>query len=245
MLHYNLRMINIAIVEDDNKAAALLQGYLNDYRKAHGEAFEIKRFSDAVSFLTNYRPDYDIIFMDIEMPHLTGMEAAYELRKVDRNVVLIFVTGMAQFAVKGYEVDALDYIVKPLGYKNFSLKLQKALNIVKSNEQVELVINQAGGMRRISTREIYYIEVLGHKLNYYMQNEVFSGYGSLAKLSEKLTSYHFMRCNNCYLVNPKHIISVEKLDVTMRNGVKLQISHPRKKTFMSELADWLGCGNFI
>ncbi len=71
----------------------------------------------------HYRADYDIVFMDIELPGINGMEAAHRLREIDQQVILIFVTNMAQFAVKGYEVDALDYIIKPAQYGPLSIKL--------------------------------------------------------------------------------------------------------------------------
>lgn len=238
-------MINVAIVEDDNAAAKLLSDMLLDYQIAGGEKFNVVRFNDAVSFLTNYRQVYDIIFMDIEMPGMSGMDAAFKLRESDRKVILIFVTNMAQFAVKGYEVDAMDYLLKPVNYQNFSLKLKKAVNILKAGESGEIVITQASGIIRIPAKDVLYVEVLGHKLIYHTQAENFSGYGSLSELEEKLKDYRFMRCNNCYLVNPKYIMSVQGFTVSMRNGDRLQISHPRKKEFMAGLADWLGQGNFI
>ncbi len=238
-------MINVAIVEDNISAAKALEDCVKTYQASFGEQFNIIHFPDAISFLTNYRPIYDIVFMDIEMPNLDGLEASYKLRKFDNKAILIFVTNMAQFAVKGYEVDALDFIVKPVSYQNFYLKLKKAIDIIKSNQDVELVVNQQSGMIRLSSKEIYYVEVSGHKLIYHTAAETVSGYGALSELEVKLKKFCFMRCNSCYLVNPKYISSVQNYTVYMRNGDELQISHPKKKAFMTELADWLGQGNSI
>ncbi len=239
-------MINIAIVEDDDKAAETLLGCLNKYRHESGEAFEAVRFAEAESFLdTCRRQAFEIVFMDIEMPGMSGMEAAAKLREFDKKMVLIFVTNMAQYAVKGYEVNAMDYVLKPVNYPHFAIKIKKALDIVKTGENVEIIITQASGIKKLPVNNLFYIEVQGHKLLYHTVDGDEGGYGSLSDLSEKLKRYNFLRCNNCYLVNPKYIASVQGFTVLMKNGDALQISHPRKKAFMTELADWLGQGNFI
>ncbi len=238
-------MINISIVEDDNTASQLLQEYIKRYEQKIGEHFTIKTFSDAINFLSDYKNVYDIIFMDIELPGLNGMNAALKLRAFDKQAVLIFVTNMAKFAVKGYEADALDFMVKPINYHDFSLKLQKAISIVNANSKTELIVNRSSGFVRIPIRDISYIEVMGHKLKYHIDQEIITGSGSLSELEQKLKPFNFMRCKSCFLVNPKYIESVEGYNINMRNGDILKISYPKKKAFMSQLAEWLGQGNFI
>jgi DNA-binding LytR/AlgR family response regulator len=238
-------MINIAIVEDDDSAALVLRDYLTYYQEKNDIQFDVKRFNDALSFLSDRRVLYDIIFMDIELPNLNGMDAALKLREFDKQSVLIFVTNMAQFAVKGYEADALDFMVKPISYQDFSLKIAKAINIVRSNADIELVIARMDGFLRLSARKIIYIEVTGHKLSYHTIDGEIVASGSLSKLEAKLKPNNFMRCNSCYLVNPKYIQSVQGYDLLMSNGDVLKISRPRKKQFMTDLANWLGQGNFI
>ena len=238
-------MINIAIVEDDDSAALILRDYLTYYQEKNDIQFDITRFNDALSFLSDRRVLYDIIFMDIELPNLNGMDAALKLREFDKESVLIFVTNMAQFAVKGYEAGALDFMVKPINYQDFSLKMDKAINIVKTNAEIELVIRKVDGFVRLSTKKIIYIEVTGHTLCYHTTEGDIIASGSLSKMEDKLRPYNFMRCNSCYLVNPKYIQSVQGYDLLMSNGDVLKISRPRKKQFMTDLANWLGQGNFI
>lgn len=236
-------MIKIAIVEDNKIASDTLLEYLNIYSEKSGETFESIVFRDAISFLTGYKSVYDIVFMDIELPHLDGMAAAAKLRQVDKKILLIFVTNMAQFAVKGYEVDALDYIVKPVGYSNFELKLKKAVALVKSNTDT-ITINKAGGLIRLPAREVKFIEATAIKLSITptrtkckVEENLFPNWRS------NFCPYGFLRCNNCYLVNVRQIESVQGYVITMYGGEEVQISRPRKKNFMTELADWLGKGN--
>ena len=112
-------MIRVAIVEDEDIAARQLEQCLQQYESGHDIRFSSCRFRDALEFLEQYQPLYDLIFMDIGMPGLDGMEAAVRLRAMDSVTPLIFVTSMVQYAVRGYEVDALDFVVKPVRYPTF------------------------------------------------------------------------------------------------------------------------------
>lgn len=237
-------MFKIAIVEDNAAAAGKLDGFLKRYAEENREQFEITVFGDAFDFLDGYRQIYDMVFMDIELPGMDGMEAAGRLRQIDRKVTLIFVTNMAGFAVKGYEVDAADYVVKPVHYGDFELKLKRVIARHKEADEAILVVRQ-GGYLRLRLREIRYVEVRGHKLIFHTQDGEVSGSGTLLETEEKLKDKGFLRCNKCYLVNQKHIAAVEGYALIMSGGEELQISRPRKKAFMSELAEVMGNENVL
>lgn len=237
-------MFKIAIVEDNRAATEKLQGYLERYAQENGEMFDIMTFEDALSFLDSYRRIYDMVFMDIELPFINGMEAAKRLREIDQQVILIFVTNMAQFAVKGYEVDALDYLVKPIHYGDFEMKLRRAVFRLKDAQEAILVQRQSG-MVRLRVQEISYIEVRGHTLIFHTDTGEISGSGTLHELEAKLKDKGFLRCNKCYLVNQRHIAAVQGYTLVMAQGEELQISRPRKKTFMSELAESMGNENVL
>lgn len=235
-------MITIAIVEDDAREATILEEYIKKYGKENNEKFRIEKYSDAINLLDNYKPVYDIIFMDIEMSYLNGMEAAIKLRKVDNVVTLIFVTNMANYAIKGYEVDALDFIVKPVRYSTFTMKFKKALARISANEEINIVVSRREGIVRLTSRQIVYIEVAGHKLTYHLNDGVLEGHGSLTDLEKQLRICDFLRCHSSYLINPQYISHVEGYTVSMTNGDVLRISRPRKKKVMIQLAELLGEG---
>ena len=127
-------MIAVAIVEDEESASKQLTEYINRYGKEQGEQFQVSLFSNVGSFLEPYKK-VDIVFMDIIMPGLNGMDGARQMREIDPETKIVFVTNMAQYAVQGYEVDALDFVVKPVNYKDFSYKMNRVVKAVKNHRR--------------------------------------------------------------------------------------------------------------
>ena len=107
-------MIRIALVEDEAEVRAQLQGYVQRHTRQYGTEFAVTEFADGMELLDDYRPVYDILFLDVEMKHLDGMETARRVRELDKDVIIVFITNMAQYAIGGYAVGALDYVLKPV-----------------------------------------------------------------------------------------------------------------------------------
>lgn len=176
------------------------------------------------------------------MEDLDGVSAARLLRKRDRSVTLIFVTNMAQFAIKGYEVDALDFIVKPVKYYDFAFRLKKAVSRLNEKEEQYLPVSIAGGgVVKLTVSHIKYVEVMKHRIVYHTEDGDFETYGTLKEVEGKLPARHFSRCNSCYLINLKFVASVCDYTCDVA-GEKLRISQPRKKEFMKALSDYIGGG---
>ena len=228
-------MTRIAIVEDEAAVREQLAGYVQRYTRQYGTPFEVTEFADGMEILEDYRPQFDIIFLDVEMKHLDGMETARRIRERDGGVLIVFITNMAQYAIRGYAVGALDYVLKPVPYFAFSQQLQKALGQLEKRERHYLAVAVDGGMRRLDAAEIYYLESEGHKVHFYTEKENFVVPGTLKNYEEKLVGRAFARCNSGYLVNLAQVSGVQQ-DMVQVGPYALQISRPRRKAFMAELA---------
>ena len=177
------------------------------------------------------------------MPGIDGMETAKKIRELDEETFLVFVTNMAQYAIHGYEVDAFDFVVKPVQYAPFCMKMQKLLNMMKMREKKYLTVNQANGVSRVFLQEIIYVEVCNHKLFFHTERGDVEGRGSLGQLEKDLAESTFARCNSGYIVNLRNIKSIEKDMVLMSNCDRLPVSRARKKEFLHRFAMYLG-GSF-
>ncbi|MFA6829322.1 MAG: LytTR family DNA-binding domain-containing protein [Bacilli bacterium] len=234
-------MYNIAKVEDDEKDKIKLSLFLQKYKEEKGIEINVSVFSDAETFLTEYRASFNLVFLDIELPKKNGMDAAKELRKKDKLVQIVFVTNMTQFAIKGYEVNAIDYILKPIEYFSFAMKVERALNCVDFNNDSKITISKYGGIERISILNLLYVEVTGHYLTYHTDCGDVIARGKISALEDELKSKNFCRCNNSYLVNLRFVNSVHGYNVRVGN-VSLKMSRTKQKEFMNTLAVFLGGG---
>ena len=233
------KTVNTAIVEDESAEAERLSAMLGRYGEERGLVFNKRVFTLASDFLADYTGDYDVVFMDIQLPDLDGMSAAKRLRETDGSVVLVFVTNMSQYAINGYEVNAADFVVKPLIYESFALKLDRIFERMAKLAETVLPVNTGGGMVTLAASDIKYIEVMGHELIYHTTRGEYRSYGSLCKVEKRLEEARFVRCNNYYLVNPRYVQSVGA-GSTVVGGDELSVSYARRKAYRKAIAEYLG-----
>lgn len=229
-------MTRIAIVEDDAAFRQTLENYLHRMEEGSGGEykFSVDCFQDGLSFLDRYRSDYHIVLMDIEMPYMDGIKAAQKLRELDDTVCLIFITNMAQYVFKGYEVSAMDFILKPVAFETFSFKMEKAITAANRFGRQEKLIKTENGYVRVDISDIYYIEVVQHKLMYRTVRGEFEVWGIMAKAEEEFVPLGFARCNVSYLVNMRHVSDIRGDHVTV-GGNQLKISRSYKKNFIQSM----------
>ena len=184
---------NIAIVEDNIQSSETLKSYLDRFSKENKQEFNIYSFQDGDEITSDYEAKYDIIFLDIEMKRLDGMTAAQKIREFDAEVIIIFITNMAKYAISGYSVGALSFLLKPLPYFAFSQELAKSIDRIKKRKQKSLLIPSEKGIFKINSQDILYIESYGHDLNIYTVSGVYSTRNTIKKMEEALGEFHIMK----------------------------------------------------
>lgn len=231
--------MKLAIVEDEETEKDRLVGFLKKVEQEKEISFDIDYFEDASKFLYSYKGGYDVVLMDIEMPGINGLDAARELRKKDDDIFIVFVTNMKQFASKGYEVSAIDFIIKPTTYYGIESCMEKILRIKSQRIDKKINIKTNDGIRIISLSSIVYIEVLHHKVYVHTQDETIETWASLSKMEEDFPKNLFSKCNVSYLVNLNYVKGIQGDECVLPTG-RIKISRNRKKQFISDLTSFIG-----
>ncbi len=233
--------LKAAIVEDETEESQRLREALERFCMETETTLSVTLFESAERFLFHYQPVFDVIFMDIRMPGTDGMSAAESLRKMDLTVPLVFVTSMVQYAVKGYDVGALDFIVKPVKYPAFRMKMRRILSSVRMNKSPALLLNIGGEIQVIPIGEIVCLEVQDHELTYHTSTRDYTLRGRLSAAIDKLPAEQFFQVSASAAVNFRYVERISGEDVKV-GGRMIRISRARKKAFLEALSVFMGSG---
>ena len=236
-------MYQILIVEDEPEAAAQLKAAIKRYGAAAGEEFHVTWNQSALCLVDERTEPVDLIFLDIDLPGIDGMKAAAEFRERDQSTPIIFVTNLAQYAVKGYAVDALDFIVKPVTYGAFALRMDRALQVMRRAAGRSLSVKSRDGLRAFPASDLVFIEVSGHDLTYTLASgEAFAVRGSLKSVEPELGGLPFLRISSSCIVNMAHVRGLHDARVTLTGGAEVWISRANKRRCLEEITRYLGEG---
>lgn len=231
-------MLLLAIVDDDPNDSSALSALVAEYFKKNNRAYMFRVFNTSMDFIRSTE-NYDIVFMDIRMDQLDGLEVARIMRKINTSSALIFVTHMAQLAIKGYEVDALDFIVKPADQFSINYVLDKAINRLESTSSTLIAIKTSDGIVSLSSNDITYVEVFDHNLVYHTTKGVYDVRGRLSDVLKKLDSKRFIMCNRSFVVNLRYVQSACNDYLTI-DGTKISVSKSHRKEIMQHFSNFLG-----
>lgn len=234
-------MLRFCIVEDEEKTCELLKCFIERSCQEYGENVMVVKYFSAEKFLQEYSGEVDVVFMDINLPGINGMKAAKALCERDKKVLLIFVTNLAQYAINGYEVGAFDFVVKPISYGSFVLKMNRVFGCLSMCRKRTIVVSTRHGKQVLDTETLKYVEITGHSISYHMDEEVVVASGTLKDMAKQLEGLPFAMCNRCYLVNLSYVTKISGVDVTV-GGETLLISRPRRKDFLKAFNDFLALG---
>lgn len=239
-------MLKIAICDDESQFRKHIREILVDYLENKGSLYEIDEFESGKDFikLGIEFAKYNIVFLDINMDEMDGMETAQRIREINNEIFIVFVTAFVNYAFEGYQVDATRYILK----NNVNLSeliaesmeaISKKMNYVVKKEKFDFI----EGEKTVSLDRLLYIESRLHKLEFYIIEDKlrkYTLYGKLDELEEKLRGNDFVRLHKSYLVNMKYIEKVKRYEVLLSNGIILGVPRARYKFLEETYAAYKG-----
>ena len=232
-------MFNIVILEDEPLEAERLKSYINEISKEYGKEFHIVSYENGLDLLSHYNVDTDLVFLDINTPKIDGMTVAKEIRKNDQNVAIVFVTNLGNYAIEGYQVDAIDFILKPVKYYDFKIKMERILNRIYKNNDEKIVVKTKDGEVGLSVSKIKYVEIMGHYLTFHSLLGNFESYGTLKNLDPKVFDNKiFVKCSRSFIVNIRYIDAI-KGDEIIIGSDKISISRQYHKSLLKLYANYL------
>ena len=232
--------MNIAIVDDNLNDRKMILDYLSQFFNESGGDYTTSTFEDGVSFLKDYSFSYDFIIFDIDMPQMSGIDTAKELRKKDLNVTIMFVTNMPQYALEGYSVEAVDYVLKPLSYPDFRLKMKKATRYILRNSVKKVTINTTEeGLITVDSSDIYYVESKLHYIYYHTKKGIYKMRAKLTEVEDILLPYHFARSGGSFLINLAYLEKIDGNEIVIA-GETLPLSRRMKASLMSAFTKYMG-----
>lgn len=231
-------MLQLSVIDDEIEEARKIQSSLTKLLDSRNEPAEVSVFQDARAFLEGFsRGRYDIIFLDIQMPGMDGMTCAQEIRRQDSSVILIFITSMVQYAVQGYRVEAMDYLVKPVEPALLAHSLYRALKHLNKNQK--LTIRSSDGLHSLNADELLYVEAVNHRVILHTTGESIYCPQTMAAVEAQLQGCGFFRCHQGFLVNMRQIQHIDGNDLYIGNRA-VPISKYRRREFMQELTAYWG-----
>lgn len=230
--------MRIAIVDDEQTMREQLAEYIERFAGERKLPLEVCSLPSGDALLNGTDRSFDIIIFDIDMPGTSGLDSARRIRETDEKVVILFVTNIAQYAINGYEVDAVDYVIKPVGYYDFAMKFQKAVRRAERNRGTQLVIDTVNGPAVLNTDDVLYVEVMGHYVIYHTAGGEFRVRASMKEHEDALRAYHFARCHKSYLINLKQLKAVNGSEV-VAGEYSVPLGRAYKDSLLNEYMKYL------
>ncbi len=237
-------MIKVGVCDDEKLVASQLEGILLNLCHREHIPIDIDVFYSGHSLEKEISrgTKYDILYLDIQMENGDGISAAKAVRKIDDNVIFIFVSGYDKYMIELFRLDVFSFVKKPVDILEFERLFIEANQRI-SNKKFYYVFRYKSEEYKIPCNEILYFESNGRKVRIYLRSkEVNEFNGKLSDVVEKLSegTIPFLRIHQSYLVNFQLIRSRTKAEVTLIDGKKLPISEERQKEFSRQYSMLLG-----
>lgn len=231
--------MRIAICDDINADKHCLFNSINGYSQARFINVVIMEYDSGEALLANFTKDmFDIIFLDIYMHGLSGIDTAKKMREIDKDCLLVFATTSREHAIDGFALNAIHYLVKPVNIEKIAEVFNRCKKILNAAKQyIEVISDRL--LVKILVKSINYIEVYDKACFIYKDSEVIKVYVTLEEIAKKLDGRNFLRCHRSYIVNMQAIVNVADNDFILKAGKKVPIRQTEKQTIKQKYLDFL------
>ncbi len=221
--------MRIAICDDETVQIDIITSHVSAFKKDYPD-LSLTTFSCSEDLLAAYNKEepFDLIFMDIEMKRLNGIDAAAALRRMDGNVIIVFISAHSGYVSGAFNARAFHYLLKPVKKEDFDRVFIEAAKLYNKNH-FKYVVEIKNRTQIIEVRDIMYIETYKRKMAIYTADgKIYHSYGSLDKETEKLTPYGFVRTHQGFLVNANYIADIDLKCIHLKKEIKVPLSEHRK-----------------
>lgn len=235
-------MLRVAVIDDEAEQRRLIEGFLQRFAREQKREISIDVYCNGFDFLSVFDQRYDAVFLDIQMPDANGIQVAEEIRAVDQRVKIVFITNLGQYAVQGYAVRAMDFIVKPLDWDSFNAKMLRFCRDYDEEQPRFITIHNADGLVRLRTDRIVFAELVNRKLHVHTLDGEYSVYESLTDFEKKLDDdKRFFRCHASAVVSLMYVERVTGQGALVPGG-EVPVSKQKRTAFMQALTSQLAGG---
>ena len=227
-------MIKIAICDDNKSEFNYIAKQIEDYKTMSYVNVKYTYFSNGTELLTQIKSGvfYDLIFLDIIMPDINGIDTAMKIHRYSRITKIIFLTVSSEFAVDSYNVNALDYILKPITAERFAIAIRKFEESRRQFEYETIMIQKKSGVIQIPLYTLCYVEVFDHSIIYHLSDSsIEKCRQSLSEVEDRLKrNSKFFKTHRSYIVNMDYIKRIDIKGITMTNGDVVLLSKSNYKS---------------
>ncbi|MFQ7801804.1 LytR/AlgR family response regulator transcription factor [Enterocloster sp.] len=233
--------MRVALCDDESYVLSVLEDYFQRYADKNGGDFSLIKFTSGIPLLkyVEENNDLDIIFLDIQMPELNGIEVAHIIRKKDADVKIFFLTSIIKYALEGYKVNAERYLTKPLNYGRFQKELERVIKALDLENKRFFIEKNDEGVFKINLSDILYIETVGRNTRIHTKEREILSYHSM-KEHEEFLDKSFFRCHRGFIINLKYVKETIDSDIILNDRTVISLSKYRKKEFKEALLDYYG-----
>ena len=233
-------MINLVICDDEQKIRDMLAGYIRRFSEETGEEFAVRQFASGSELIADYPIDTDIALIDIMMGAVNGIETAQEIRRHSRDVVIIFITQTAQYALNAYKVRAFGYLTKPLRYADLKYELSEAVQKLRTEADEYITVRSGSGVVRVALGDVKFVEAQNHSFVVHTPGGELRIAGPLSDVESQLEGRPFFRCHRAYIVGLRWLLRLEGAAAVLRGGGEVPVSKYRRAELMKSFARYLG-----